>query len=82
MKALILVSLFLIGCASGPQVPVTVEIPVSKPCITKKPVRPVYKTGVGAYPGDKESAAILAADFEAAEQYGYAWELAAIGCIE
>lgn len=77
--AVILV-LALAGCAT-PQEPQTVKVEVIKPCIKEAPKRPAYQTGKGAYPGEKAAAAILAADFEKAEQYGTAWEAAAAGCI-
>lgn len=77
-------ALGLAGCA-GQQVPapaVTVAtVKVKEPCIAKVPERPAYETGRGQYPGDKAAAAILAKDFEKAEQYGTAWEAAAAGCI-
>lgn len=70
----------LAGCTT-PQEPQTVKVEVVKPCIKEAPKRPAYQTGKGAYPGEKAAAAILAADFEKAEQYGTAWEAAAAGCI-
>lgn len=76
----------LSGCGGKPVAPVvtTIQVPVVKPCIAreKAPKRPAYETGKGKYPGDKAAAAILAKDFEKAEQYGTAWEAAAAGCIE
>lgn len=74
----------LAGCA-GRQAPVekvvTVQVAVKEPCIDKAPVRPVYATGQGDYPGEKAAAKVLADDFEKAEQYGHDWEAAAAGCL-
>lgn len=76
--------LMLAACASTPTTPkvTTIYVPVKEPCISKAPDRPAYRYGKGNYPGDKAAAALLAADFEAAEQYGNAWELAATGCVK
>lgn len=76
-----LVMLALAGCATRTVVEtVTVKVPVAVMCLKEAPGKPVYGTGKGVYPGDKEAAAILASDFEKAEQYGRAWEAAAAGC--
>lgn len=78
--------LLLSACASTkPEIQIrevvnTVKVPVKVPCIDKAPARPVYQFGKGEPPSDKEMAAILAEDFEKAEQYGLAWEVAAAGC--
>lgn len=80
-RVAIVLALALAGCATQ-QEPQTIKVEVIKPCIKEAPKRPAYKTGKGAYPGEKEAAAILAADFEKAEQYGTAWEAAAAGCIQ
>lgn len=82
-------ALLLAGCAGTQQAEaprqqiktVEVRVKVKEPCIDAPPQRPQYQTGRGEYPGDKEAAAILAADFERAEQYGYQWEAAAAGCL-
>lgn len=79
-RAAMVLMVALAGCAT-PQEPQTVKVEVIKPCIKEAPKRPAYQTGKGAYPGEKAAAAILAADFEKAEQYGTAWEAAAAGCI-
>lgn len=85
MKALALAALaiFLAGCAHSQPKPEIqyVEVSVKVPCIDKAPTKPVYRTGVGPYPGEKEAALILADDFEKAEQYGEAWSAAAAGCL-
>lgn len=82
MRALwVLMALFMAGCATTPE-PQIVKVEVIKPCIKEAPKRPTYRTGKGAYPGEKSAAAILAADFERAEQYGHDWEAAAAGCLE
>lgn len=79
--------LLLSACASTkPEIQIrevvnTVKVPVKVPCIDKAPERPQYRFGVGERPSDKEMAAILAEDFEKAEQYGTAWEAAAAGCL-
>lgn len=78
------VALALSGCALRPAVEqkvVTAEVKVREPCIKRAPDRPAYRTGKGAYPGEKAAAKILADDFEQAERYGTAWEAAAAGCI-
>jgi len=76
----------LAGCsATAPVVaPSVVEVykTVREPCIEKAPTKPTYRYGAGEMPGEKERAAVLIADFEAAEQYGTAWEAAAAGCIK
>lgn len=82
----ILLALSLAACATKPEVQIkevvnTVKVPVTVPCVTKAPERPQYQFGVGERPTDKEMAAILAEDFEKAEQYGLAWEAAAAGCL-
>lgn len=82
--AAICVCLLLGGCATAPQPRqqvVEVKIKVKEPCIDKAPTRPQYQTGKGAYPGDIAAAAMLASDFEKAEQYGVQWEAAAAGCM-
>lgn len=81
----VVLALLLGGCAHRiEQKVVTVHVPTPVPCIAAEdvPVKPEYRTGRGEYPGEKEAAQMLAADFEAAEQYGIAWEAAAAGCIE
>ena len=58
----------------------TVEVPVAVPCIDKPPQRPSYAFGRGEWTNDKDAAAALIADFEAARQYGIEWEAKAAGC--
>lgn len=86
MKALyILVLLALGGCSgfsSQRQQVTTADIAIAVPCIDAAPTKPEYKTGKGAYPGEKQAAVILADDFEKADQYGLAWEVASIGCVK
>lgn len=85
---IVLIALALIllaACSATPKVQIkevvnTVKVPVKVPCIAKAPERPEYRFGVGEPPSDKEMAAILAEDFEKADQYGRAWEVAAAGC--
>ncbi len=85
---IVLIALALVllaACSSTPEVRYkavvnTVQVPVKVPCIEKRPERPKYQFGVGEPPSDKEMAAILAEDFEKADQYGRAWEAAAAGC--
>lgn len=78
----LLVSLMLTACSvTQPEREVTtVRIPVPVPCISEPPSRPVYATGKGEYPGQREAALAVAADYEKAEQYGRSWEAAASGC--
>lgn len=74
----------LAGCQTTPPPSIeTVEVEklVRVPCIEKAPERPIYLTGKGPEPTDIEKGTILIKDFEAAEQYGFAWEAAAAGCI-
>lgn len=82
--AVVLAAAMLAGCATKPPAArevVEVKVKVKEPCIDKAPKRPQYQTGKGAYPGDAAAAAMLAADFEKAEQYGAQWEAAAAGCL-
>lgn len=86
MKALslLIAAVLLAGCGINPTKPEIqyVEVPVKVPCIERVPEKPVYRTGVGEYPGEKEAALILADDFEKAERYGVEWEAAAAGCVK
>lgn len=80
---LIAVLTLLAGCtahAPKPAEVITVKVPVTVPCIDKKPEPPKYRFGVGDRPAEQDMAAILATDFEAADEYGRAWEAAAAGC--
>jgi hypothetical protein len=81
--AALLIALALGACASKPAKPqvTTVYVKVKEPCIKSRPVKPVYQFGKGPMPSDKEAAAILTEDFEAAERYGNSWEAAAAGCV-
>ena len=81
---LLVAALSVAGCATTPppEKVVEVQVKVKEPCISKAPKKPAYRTGKGVYPGDKAAAVALAGDFEAAEQYGAAWEAAAAGCIK
>lgn len=83
MRTVILL-LLLTGCATQavpePKV-TTVYVQIPLPCIERAPDRPALRYGQGAYPGDKEAAAILADDFERVERYGQQWEAAAAGCF-
>lgn len=84
MRTAIIVLACLSVAACSPTAPVKPEIvyvTVTAPCIKKAPHKPSYQTGKGEWPGDKAAAAILAGDFEMAEQYGVQWETAAIGCV-
>ncbi len=81
----LVIALALAGCATEPRVQIkeivnTVEVPVKVPCVAKRPKRPVYSFGKGEKPSEKDMAAILAEDFEKADQYGRDWEAAAAGC--
>ena len=82
--ALLAMAALLAGCATQQTKPevITAYVKVKEPCIAVAPPAPEYRTGKGAFPGDKAAAAILADDFEKAEQYGTAWETAAAGCIK
>lgn len=86
MRLLVIVAALavLAGCAHNqPKQDIQrIEVPVKVPCIERAPAKPVYRTGVGPYPGEKQAALILADDFERAEQYGAAWEAAAAGCVK
>ena len=76
-------ALLLAGC-SGQQVQtqvVEVKVPVPVACIKAVPERPVYRFGIGPKPGEKEAAVLIVQDFEAARQYGVAWEAAAAACV-
>jgi hypothetical protein len=83
---LIVMFILLTGCQANSAKPepeiVTVKVMVKEACIESTPIRPEFKTGTGPYPGDKAAAAILAEDFEMAEQYANAWEMAVVGCIK
>ena len=79
-----LFAVVLAGCASAPPEPpkvIEVDKPVAVSCLGAIPVRPLYVYGKGTEPSDIEKGAILIKDFEAAEQYGIAWEAAAAGCL-
>jgi len=72
----------LVGCAASTEPQVReVRVQVTVPCVSQAPVKPDYRYGKGPMPSDKEMAALLAADFEAAERYGQAWEAATVGCL-
>lgn len=82
--ACVMLAALLAGCASAPPEPpkvVEVDKPVAVSCLGVIPIRPLYVYGKGAEPSDIEKGAILIKDFEAAEQYGNAWEAAAAGCL-
>lgn len=83
LLAMLLAALLLAGCVTKPTRPdvTTVYVKVKEPCIEQAPQKPLFLTGKGEWPGDKAAAGILAADFEAAERWGTAWEAAAAGCL-
>jgi hypothetical protein len=77
-------AILLSGCSSTavvqPIKTVTVEVKVKEPCVVV-PAKPAYAFGKGEKPeSDAVQAQILASDFEKAEQYGIAWEVASTGC--
>jgi starvation-inducible outer membrane lipoprotein len=78
MRAVIL-CLLLTGCATAPK-PVTVEIPVTVPCVGELPARPVNTFGTGAYPGDKAAAQAALIDSAAWEGYATKLEVVIAGC--
>lgn len=81
---ILLLALLLSACSTAPKVETkvqTVEVKVIEPCIQSPPAKPAYRFGKGPRPTDKEMAAILASDFEAADRYGRAWEASAAGCL-
>lgn len=84
--AVVIAAALVAGCSATVPVvePKVVEVykVVREPCIERAPVKPTYRYGVGEMPDEKVRTAILIADFEAAEQYGIAWEAAAAGCIK
>ncbi len=83
--AAFIAALALAACGHQPPKPqvTTVGVKVKEACIEKAPAKPVYRYGKGEEPtSDKEKAVMLIEDFEAAEQYGNAWEAAATGCIK
>ncbi|AOY00085.1 hypothetical protein [Jeongeupia sp. USM3] len=65
MRALLLV-LLLTGCASTPA---PVRVPVAVSCLGRDPEPPVYRYGIGDYPGATEAARFLAADLIEAQRY-------------
>lgn len=77
MKWLLL--LMLAGCAA--EKPVTAEVPVYSPCVTKTPPRPVPKFGAGEYPGDKAAAQAALLDAAAWEWYATLLEIQLAGCV-
>lgn len=77
IAVVVLAALALAGCIK-PQV---VKVPVSVPCLTWVPERPVYEFGRGPMPAPDVAAKMLAKDFERADLYGQEWEAAAAGCL-
>jgi hypothetical protein len=71
------IACMLAGCATKP---VTVQVPVSVPCVGTVPDRPGSTFGAGKWPGDK--AAAQAALIDAALWQGYAIKLEVVvaGC--
>ncbi len=83
--ALALAAVLLAACtATTPPKPDVVEVfrAVREPCIEHVPTRPAYQFGKGPMPDERTRSQLLIQDFEAAEQYGTAWEAAAAGCIK
>lgn len=84
--AVLAVAALLAGCGATTPTIKTEVIQVDKivraPCIDKAPEKPVYRVGRDAALDGKGKAEALIRDFEAAEQYGTAWEAAASGCIK
>lgn len=73
----ILLCAALAGCATKP---ITVQVPVTVPCVGALPERPGSTFGAGKWPGDK--AAAQAALIDAALWQGYATRLEVVvaGC--
>jgi hypothetical protein len=80
MRALILCSLLLTGCATTRPTPETIQVPVAVGCLGDLPARPANRYGVGAYPGDKAAAQIALQDSAAWEVYSTGLEAATAGC--
>lgn len=75
-----IIAMSLAGCATAPQNPQIVEIPVAIGCLGDTPARPVPKFGVGEYPGDKVAAQRALADAYEWEGYAVGLEAAMAGC--
>lgn len=81
--AVIMLAAMLAACGEGRVKIETVEVkvPVKVPCIQNQPTEPAYQTGRGPYPGESAALLALAADFEAAKDYGRRWAAVSVGCI-
>ena len=77
MRHLILL-LALVGCAS--RAPVEVKVPVSVPCVTKKPVRPAPTFGQGEYPTGVEAMRAIFRDYIRLDNYAIELEVQLAGC--
>lgn len=83
MKIAIFVGLLLAGCGTAPLPHQTVYVPVHAPCITDKPVAPVYefdKLPLDALAGEKVLA--LARDWPTGRKYEAKLEAALAGCVQ
>ncbi|MES2262074.1 MAG: hypothetical protein V4724_26435 [Pseudomonadota bacterium] len=81
MKALILISVLLAGCAGAPPVTQRVEIPVFTPCVKVVPARPDYEFGrLGLDASDGAKVLALARDWPRAMRYGGDLEAVIAGC--
>lgn len=77
MRHLILL-LALAGCAS--QAPVEVKVPVSVPCVTKKPERPPVTFGQGEYPQGINGIKAIFIDYIKLDNYAIELEVIIAGC--
>lgn len=80
MRAAVLSTLLLAGCASTPA-PQVVNVPVHVPCLGALPERPAPQFGTGPYPGDKEAAKLAVLDSLAFQGYATKLEAAMAGCL-
>lgn len=78
--AVALIALVLAGCASAPQLPRRVDVPIAVGCLGELPLHPVSVYGIGAWPGDRAAAQAALTDALAWEQYATGLEAAMAGC--
>ncbi|MGK5024579.1 hypothetical protein [Janthinobacterium sp. RB2R34] len=73
----------LTGCASAPQTPVRVEVPVLVPCIGEVPQRPVYEFDkLPSTATDGEIVLALARDWARSRTYEQTLQATISGCVD
>lgn len=74
----LIILLALAGCST--QAPVEVKVPVSVPCVTKKPERPPVTFGQGEYPGGTQAMHAIFTDYIKLDNYAIELEVIIAGC--